>query len=113
MESFTEGATIGEVYGPAMQITDPTQAAAYFARIVEHIMRDGKTQEEAEAMARSNLGYYSGYYGIETQRRVERIYGAIHPVFGSVDGPQMTAQEVFDLGVKMGEAARRKAESGE
>ncbi len=110
MEPFAENATVGEIYGPAMEVTDPQEANAYFARIVSHLMRYGNPQEFAETTARRNLGYYSGYYGIEVQQRVERLYGAVHPIFGPTSGPQLTTQEVFDLGVKMGEEMRRKAE---
>ena len=80
-----ENITIGEKYGPAMEITDEAEAARYFEECVKHNMHcSGKTREEAIAIELSNLGYFSGYYDTETRGRVQRLYGAVHPVFGRV-----------------------------
>lgn len=91
--------TIHEKYGPAMEITDPNEAAAYFEKCVEHNMRTSDhTREEAEGMERHNLGYVSGYYSRETQERVEALFSAVHPVFGSVKEPVLTLGETLELG---------------
>jgi len=75
--------TIGEKYGPAMTITDPEEARAYFEACVEHTMRFNKTRDEAEAIERINLGYYAGYYDAKTATRILRLFGAEHPIFGT------------------------------
>jgi hypothetical protein len=82
---FSDHITFGEKYEPAMAITDPADAAAWFERCVEHTMRMRPCDRaEAEHVERINLGYWSGYYGIETQARVERLYRCHHPIFGPI-----------------------------
>lgn len=79
----------GECLGPAMTITNETDAAQYLADYVAFIQKhldneprnDGKT---AADVARINLGYYAGYYGNETRERVERLFKCSHPIFGSI-----------------------------
>lgn len=80
--------TIGEKYGPAMNITDPEEARRYFEACVEHCMAWGHSREEAERIERMNLGYYAGYYGETTAERVFRLFRAPHPIFGA---PQSSA----------------------
>ena len=86
MPTELRGNTIGEVYGPAMEITDHAAADDYFRQLVAYLMGrdDARTRGEAEAMVRANLGYYAGYYGEETRLRVQRLFGAVHPIFGSI-----------------------------
>ena len=90
--------TIGEKYGPAMQITDPEKAREYWEACVEHCMRFGKTRAEAESIERSNLGYYAGYYDSETVQRVLKLFDAGHPIFGAT---LPTADEALTAGRKM------------
>ena len=82
-----DNVTYGEKYKPAMEITDQGEADTYFDRCVEHNMRTAdRDRAKAEEIERHNLGYFSGYYGTEVQRRVERLYKTQHPLFGKVDG---------------------------
>jgi len=93
--------TIGEKYGPAMKVKDEAEAAVYFERCVEHTMARGRTRTEAEAIERSNLGYYAGYYDAETRERVERLFRCAHPVFGAIaERGQPTAGQAFSVGPK-------------
>lgn len=86
MEHFAEKITIGDKYGPAMELTEQVAADAYFERCVEHQMRVGKSDRTtAEGIERQNLGYYAGYYDDETRRRVERLFKCSHPVFGAIE----------------------------
>lgn len=94
--------TIGEKYGPAMEITDEAEAATYFERCVEHSMHCfGKTRHEAEEIERVNLGYYAGYYDSATRERVERLFQCAHPVFGKIErfGPP-SVQEAVSAGLR-------------
>lgn len=85
MKALPEKLTIGEKYDPAMKITDQAEADAYFQLCVDHSMTyHRKTREEAEALERTNLGYYAGYGDSETRERVERLFRCSHPVFGSI-----------------------------
>jgi len=96
--------TIGEKYGPAMEITDQAAADAYFEECVQyHLRKEVKPRDEVEAIERANLGYYAGYYDTETRRRVERLFKCVHPIFGSIaeNGPP-TPEEAFKAGLKAG-----------
>ena len=98
--------TIGDKYGPAMEITDQDNADKYFEACVEHNMRHGNPREKAESIERQNLGYFAGYYDHKTRERVERLFRCSHPVFGSIStqGPP-TPKQAFNAGVQM---ARQK-----
>jgi hypothetical protein len=100
------GTTIGEIYDPAMEITDPEEAESYFRELVEQGLEnranrgDPVSWDEMVRIQKSNLGYYSGYYGHETMERVERLFGACHPIFGSQIAHQTTPEEAFLMGIK-------------
>ena len=109
MPPLPRRATIGELYDPAMKMTDQAEADAYFARLVErHMMVDPKlTREQVESIQRKNLGYYAGYYDAETRERVERLFVCAHPVFGPITTRgQPTAEEAFGLGQVFGGAMK-------
>ena len=81
---FKDDMTTGEVYDPAMLMTSEEDAWGYFEDLVAWTMRrTGMVRAEAEAQERANLGYYAGYCSAETARRVMRLFGAVHPVFGA------------------------------
>jgi hypothetical protein len=62
-------------------------------------------------VARSNLGYVTGYFGEETQRRwFDAIPHLSHPVFGRMNP---TTDQAFNAGVAMGEALKAGASSRE
>ena len=95
---FPDQITIGDKYRPAMEITDPVEARAYFDACVEHCMRFGKTRAEAEHIERVNLGYFAGYYDSDVGQRVLQLYGAAHPIFGT---SRPTPEEAFEKGKAM------------
>lgn len=97
--------TIGDKYGPAMEMTDQAEANAYFETCVTHTMGFGKSREEAERVERGNLGYYAGYYSEETRTRVERLFKCAHPVFGAIaeHGPP-TLEEALTAGKRLASA---------
>jgi hypothetical protein len=98
-----EEITIGEKYGPAMEITDQAAADAYFEECVRHTMSFGKSRDEAEQTERSNLGYYAGYYSHETRERVERLFRCAHPLLGSIREKGIpTPEQCFTAGVLFG-----------
>jgi hypothetical protein len=76
--------TIGDKYGPAMEIQSQEEADAYFEKLVAHAMRNDRLRGEAEQLERRNLGYYAGYYGADTRERVERLFKCAHPIFGKI-----------------------------
>ena len=99
-----EEMTYGETLGSAMEITDPEEANEYLRVMVERgIWREGLSREVAEKNAKSNLGYFAGYCDTETRIRVNRLFAAVHPVFGN-NFP--TAKEAFEKGVELGKSSR-------
>ena len=53
--------------------------------------------------ARSNIGYFSGYY--ESVKRLEicKVFETTHPIFGT---STTTPEEAFEMGKKWGESAK-------
>jgi hypothetical protein len=104
MIEFKEHATIGEMYHPAMKITDQKEADEYFEACVVYCMKQGgHSRESAEKIERSNLGYFAGYYDDETMKRVNRLFRTVHPIFGDTSP---TPEEAIEAGKKMAEASK-------
>jgi hypothetical protein len=108
MKTLPRKITLGKKYEPAMEIADQAQADAYFELLVNHSMRFGKTREEAEALERSNLGYFAGYCDHETRLRVERLFRCVHPIFG----PASNGKPDPEFAIKLGEFIGRMAGRG-
>ena len=76
--------TVGECLDPAMKITDQVDADQYLQDYIAFVQNalekeprtDGLT---AEQIVRINLGYYAGYYDLETMARVEKLFMCKHP----------------------------------
>ncbi len=99
--------TIGELYDPAMLITDQAEADAYFETLVQRNMSHGTSRDEAERIERNNLGYYAGYCSSETRARVEELFRCSHPIFGAVaQYAPPTPEEAFEIGKRIGEAMK-------
>lgn len=96
---FPKEVTIGELYHPAMKIKTQEEADEYFERLVELEMRGGTSRKEAERIEKANLGYFAGYYDVETSRRVQRLFRCVHPVFGS---ERPDAKQAYETGRAMG-----------
>ena len=103
MTEFPDKMTAGELYGPAMELQTQAEADEYFARLVRRCRRClGKSQQEAEATERQNLGYWAGYYGCETRFRVERLFACEHPVSGPISAGRPTPKEAINAGIRLG-----------
>lgn len=99
-----EKMTIGECYHPAMACLTQPEADEWFKALVERDMRCfSKTREEAEALERTNIGYFSGYYDSDTAARALRLFRASHPFFGT---GRPTDEEAFEAGLRMGREAK-------
>jgi hypothetical protein len=97
--------TYGESLSSAMKITDQEIADEYLKDYVKYIMEnmDNPNYEEAINIAKSNIGYFSGYCDNKTRDRVERLFKCSHPVFGSIkENGTPTPKEIFEMGKKIG-----------
>lgn len=102
--------TYGECLEPAMKINDRADAKQYLQAYIAYIQ--GWLDEEprsdgmpAEQMAKSNLGYYAGYYDTETRLRVEELFECSHPIFGKASTGIPMPEEAFGMGRKIGQKA--------
>lgn len=90
--SFPDHATMGELYGPAMEIKTKEKASEYLMALVAWCLKASAaehtdmTAEKALALQRQNLGYYAGYYDSKTYHRVQDLFNCEHPVFGKKYG---------------------------
>jgi hypothetical protein len=102
MMEFPENPTFGNTLGPAVKFAvegDLEEARRWFSLMVQHLMLNGKqqySQQEAERITRSNIGYFAGYYGETERRAVADIYGAMHPIFGNDFNP--TPEKALEAG---------------
>jgi len=100
--------TLGGKYSPAMEIRSKAEANAYFEKCVRHTMSFGKSRDEAELIERDNLGYYAGYYDHDTRIRVETLFQCQHPIFGRASDGEPSAEDAFQMGMKLGEMSKKK-----
>lgn len=104
--------TYGECLGPAMKITEASDAEQYLEDYVAFIQAglDKHPREDgmpAKVIAATNLGYYAGYYDNETRARVERLFHCSHPIFGAIASKGApTSEEAFETGKRMAEKAK-------
>ena len=55
--------------------------------------------------ARTNVGYFSGYYPFEKRLEICKVFETTHPFFGL---SQPTPEEAFEMGKKFGAEAKAK-----
>jgi hypothetical protein len=91
------------MYDKAMKITTQKDADKYFELLVQwHMAKTQSSRIESEALQKSNLGYFAGYYDNETRERVERLFKCEHPVFGKIakKGPP-TPEQALQMGIEL------------
>ena len=77
--------TIMEVFDEALRCakTNKDKASDFFKSYVESILNaNNVTYDEAEKIAKSNLGYFAGYCDKETIDIIYKTYQCSHPIFG-------------------------------
>lgn len=107
------GPTIRQLYAPAMEVRTHEEAEAMLKHIVKEILRESPylTERRALLVARTNLGYYAGYYNDETRERVERLFSCEHPIFGRYsEKGSPTPEEAFKMGLDWAQKDRTEKE---
>jgi len=105
--------TYGECLDPAMKIIEQEDADQYLKGYIAFVQKeldknpraDGMT---AEQIAKSNLGYFAGYYDDETRLRVEKFFMCFHPIFGKAESGVPTSEEAFEAGRRMAGSSRHQ-----
>ena len=93
--------TIGEVFDLALKLAknDPNgEAKDFFHEYVNHIsVVNHYSWDKSVECAKSNLGYFAGYYNGETYDIINKVYGAQHPIFGC-NPFDVSLEEAFNKG---------------
>jgi len=98
--------TFGEIFNKALKLAkeNKNEAQVYFAEYVQHILNVNdkvNTIEEAERIAKSNFGYFAGYYNQKVCDIIYETYQCSHPIFG--DKPfDVSPEEAFQKGLERG-----------
>jgi hypothetical protein len=103
LDLLSHPAGYGEMYEPAMAITDRATAAKYLdVLVVARCHALGESESDAIARVRDDLGYWAGYYGTAVRERVEDLFDCEHPIFGkhAVHGSPST-DEALDAGIAL------------
>jgi hypothetical protein len=98
----------------AMEIKDKKDADQYLMEYISYIQSEidkctDRIHDNAEEIAKSNLGYFAGYYSNETRERVEKLFCCSHPIFGSIkENGIPTNEQAFEMGERYGTKILRK-----
>ena len=98
--------TFGELFNYALNLAknDKQEAKNFFKEYIEYIYRDNdevNSLERATEIAKSNFGYFAGYYDQEVCDIIYETYQCSHPIFG--DKPfDVSPEEAFQKGLELG-----------
>lgn len=103
-----ELATMGELFNMALTIAksgDSTECSNFIKTYAEHIYTENSrdkvpTMEDAYKCAKSNLGYFSGYYDSKTYELINKSYNAIHPIFGG-NPFNVSPEDAYQMGKEL------------
>lgn len=96
--------TMGEVFNEALRLakTDSYEAQEFFVEYIGYIAHENTCDfEKASRIAKSNFGYFAGYYDAETCDIIYKTYQCSHPIFG--DKPfSVSPEEAYKKGLEIG-----------
>lgn len=95
--------TMGEIFNTALDVAktgNSDRCQKFLTSYVEYIVSESNLNvAEAENIAKSNLGYFAGYYNSEVYETINKAYGAVHPVFGG-NPFDLSPEEVYKWGLE-------------
>lgn len=100
-----ETLTYGEILGTAMSITDESDAQQYLKDYADFIQKHLDKEPNPNGMsameiAKTNLGYFAGYYDDATRKRVEKLFMCSHLIFGKIEeNGSPTPEQAFKSGM--------------
>ena len=86
MEKIPVTLSMEKVFALALKyIDDSKQSKEFLDEYLRCIKEANPTFSDAMAQARAsdNLGYWAGYYSTEVRKKMNEVYGAVHPIFGN------------------------------
>lgn len=92
--------TIGEIFNEGLRLaeTNTADAERFFKAYVDSIMNENKiSSEEAIKIAKSNFGYFAGYYPKNVVDLIYKTYECYHPIFGK-NPYDVSPEEAFNMG---------------
>ena len=100
------GKTFGEIFNNGLKLAkeNKNEAQEFFKQYIQFILEDNdkvNTIEDAERIAKSNFGYFAGYYTQEVCDIIYETYQCSHPIFG--DKPfSVSPEEAYQKGLELG-----------
>lgn len=95
--------TMGEIFNTALDVAktgNSDRCQEFLTSYVEYIVSENNLNvAEAENIAKSNLGYFAGYYSSGVYETINKAYGAVHPVFGG-NPFDLSPEEVYKWGLE-------------
>lgn len=95
--------TMGEIFNTALDVAktgNSDRCQEFLTSYVEYIVSESNLNvAEAENIAKSNLGYFAGYYSSEVYETINKAYGAVHPVFGK-NPFEVSPEEAYKKGLE-------------
>jgi hypothetical protein len=95
--------TMGEIFNTALDVAktgNSDRCQEFLTSYVEYIVSESNLNvAEAENIAKSNLGYFAGYYDRDVYNAINKAYGAVHPVFGG-NPFDISPEEVYNWGLE-------------
>ena len=96
--------TMGEIFNKALEIAktgDGDRCQKFLTTYVCYIVAEnGCSVEEATSIAKSNFGYFAGYYSSDVYETINKAYGAVHPIFGQ-NPFDVSPEDAFRMGLGM------------
>jgi len=92
--------TMGEIFNEGLRLaeTNTADAERFFKAYVDCIMNENKISlEEAIKIAKSNFGYFAGYYPKNVVDLIYKTYECCHPIFGK-NPYDVSPEEAFNMG---------------
>ncbi len=83
-----------------------TQEATEALREIALLRRKHEDEDLSQSLrwARDAICYWAGYFSHDVRLRVEKLYLSEHPIFGPATNGPMSQQDIFKLGVRIGES---------
>jgi len=83
------------------------EAKAFLDRYVLYVRQERRdlSKKQARQLCLTNIGYTSGYGEPDEARRVLKLFGTTHPIFGK---SYPTPQVAFEMGQKLGAKVARE-----
>lgn len=96
--------TFANIFNKGLQLAkeNKKEAQEFFKQYIQFILEDNDevhTIEEAERIAKSNFGYFAGYYNSNVCDLIYKTYQCSHPIFG--DKPfDVSSEEAYKKGLE-------------